>query len=80
MKQWLLDLFSSKSNVSSMRVMSMVCIVSAVGLGWYGIMSGSDLYALSALCGTFLAAGFTGKAVQKGMEPKKPGADPEPAS
>lgn len=77
MKTWLIQLFSSNSAVSSMRVMSMICILSAVGLGWYGITQNRDLTGLSILCGTFLTAGFTGKAVQKKMEPSKSATDAE---
>lgn len=70
MKAWLVQLFSSNSVVSAMRVMSLICVVSAVGLGWYGILENRDLVALSVLCGTFLTAAFTGKVAQKAQENK----------
>lgn len=70
MKNFILSLLQSNGTVSAMRVMSLTSLMIAGGLAAWGISHGSDLTGLSLLCGTFLTAGFGGKAVQKGMEAK----------
>jgi hypothetical protein len=69
-KAWLAELFNPKGTVSSTRVMAVLCVLAACGLGWYGILQNRDLSELSILCGTFLAAAFTGKVAQKHAEAK----------
>jgi hypothetical protein len=70
MMQWIRDLFDQKSTVSSLRVMSMMCIVSACGMGITAIYRNSNLSEAAVLCGVFLGAGFGGKVTQKITEVK----------
>lgn len=70
MKNCLKELFAEKGNVSMVRVLSFVCVVNATAIALYGILKGTDLSALSILCGTFLAAGLGAKVAQKSIETK----------
>lgn len=72
MKDFLLKLVSEKSEISSMRVMSLFSVLSATGLAVYGINKGQPLDSLSILCGVFLGAAFGGKVSQKFAENKEP--------
>lgn len=64
-------LFSDKGSISMMRVMSLICILTASCIAFIGISKASPDYSgLSLLCSTFLAAGFAGKAYQKQIETK----------
>ena len=65
---WLKELISEQSTLSTMRVMSLLCIFAAIGIAFYGIAHNQALDALSILCGVFLGAGMGGKVAQKGME------------
>jgi uncharacterized membrane protein YfcA len=63
------EMLSEKSNVSSVRVMSLISCLSAVGIAVYGLNRPSiDYSGLSLLCGTFLGAGFGAKVWQKKIE------------
>jgi hypothetical protein len=64
MKQWFKNLFAENSAVSSMRVMSMLCVVSACGMGITAIWRNSNLSEAAVLCGVFLGAGFGAKVAQ----------------
>jgi hypothetical protein len=68
MKELLKQLLNEDSQVSMTRLMSLICIVSAAGMAFYGLQKGCDLVALSMLSGAFLAAGFGGKVGQKAIE------------
>lgn len=68
MKAWFKDLFSESSDVSMGRFLSFVCVGSACLIALYAIMAGSDLNAVSLLCGTFLGAGIGSKVVSKFAE------------
>ncbi len=70
MKQWLKDLFSDNSNVSMMRVLSLICILTASGVAIHAVSVGSNLDSVSVLCGVFLGAGISGKVTQKMVEAK----------
>lgn len=70
MKQWFKDLFCTNSAVSSMRVMSMMCVASACIMGLTAIWRNSNLAEASVLCGVFLSAGLTAKVAQKSQEAK----------
>lgn len=66
-------LFSSKGDSSMMRVMSLVCCLTGVGIAIHGINRPAvDYSGLSMLCGTFLGIAFAGKVAQKSIEVKKP--------
>lgn len=65
MKQWLKDLFSDGSTVSSMRVMSMLCVLTACGISVYSVSHNqSDASIITVL----LTAGISGKVIQKKIE------------
>lgn len=67
--EFLKALFNENSSVSSVRVMSIVCCITAIILAFVGInKTPIDYSGLSLLCGTFLGAAFTGKIVQKRIE------------
>ena len=68
--QFLRDMFSEQSNISSMRVMSMIALLVSSYLAIYGIDSKADLNALAVLCSVFLGAAFGGKVAQKFAETK----------
>lgn len=69
MKREVPSLFSDKSGVSMMRVMSFVCVMTAICVAITGVFrENPDYLGLSEICGTFLAAAFAGKAYQKKVE------------
>jgi len=59
MTRWLKDLFSESSDVSSMRVMCMIALLTSIGLAF----SGHDSSAL-----VFITAAMGGKVSQKYIE------------
>lgn len=70
--KWIKDLFSEKSDVSMMRVMSLISLLTAVSISIAGMCKvAPDYSGLSMLCGAFLGAAFMGKVTQKSVEPKK---------
>jgi hypothetical protein len=67
--KFLKDLFSEDSTLSSMRVMSMVCCISAVIVAIVGLKKPSvDYSGLALLCSVFLSAAMGGKVLQKRIE------------
>lgn len=69
MKQWLQQLFSESGGVSMVRVLSLVCILTASILAFYGMHNSThSLEAVAILCGTFLTAGMGAKVLQKRSE------------
>jgi hypothetical protein len=56
------------ADVSAMRVMALISLLSAIGMAFYGIAANKDLSALSILCGIFVSAAFAGKVLQKNKE------------
>lgn len=62
------ELLSSDSNVSSMRLMSIISLLCGCCVAFFGLYMGRDLIGLSALCGVFVTAAFGGKISQKIME------------
>lgn len=53
-----------------MRLLSLICVVTASGIAIYAVINNRDVNAISVLCGTFLGAGITGKIFQKMSEAK----------
>ena len=53
MINWLKDAFSESSDVSMMRLLSFVCVISACVVACTGLYKGANLSELSILCGTF---------------------------
>lgn len=71
MKHFCLNLLKSGSGISTMRFMSLICVISAVVLAFVGInKSVVDYSGLTMLCSAFLSAGFAGKVFQKNIETK----------
>lgn len=67
----LVQLFSENGNVSMMRIMSLLACLAAIGIAIAGMLQPViDYSGISMLAGTFLAAAFAGKALQKGSEVK----------
>ena len=62
------DLFSENSNVSSMRVMSMMSLSAGIFVACYGLYIKSSPDSLAVLSGVFVAAAFGGKVTQKAVE------------
>jgi hypothetical protein len=70
---WIKAIFQANSDVSSMRVMSMVSLLTASYIGIAGLYEGKNLAELSILCGAFLSGAFGAKYMQKTLEVKKNG-------
>jgi hypothetical protein len=71
MKQWLNELFKSRSGVSSTRVIMFLSLFLSFILAMYGIINERDLTGVSMLCGTFLVPAFGNKAYAKRFEIKE---------
>lgn len=71
MKQFILQLFSDTGSVSMMRMLSLICVLTASVIALYCIYMDRNMDAASVLCGVFLGFAFTGKAVQKISEVKE---------
>lgn len=69
--KWFKDLFSESSDVSMTRFLSFISVMSAVVIAVSAVAKEADLNATSMLCGVFLAAGFTGKVMQRSIESKE---------
>lgn len=70
MFKFLGKLISEESTYSTVRAMSLICTVSAVLIGIYGIHENRDLTGVAELVGAFLAPAFAGKVGQKYFENK----------
>lgn len=66
---WFNKLLAENGAVSMVRLLSLICVVTASVLAFAGIYSTThSLESVSMLCGTFLTAGLTAKVMQKKME------------
>lgn len=66
---FLKQLFSDNGSVSMMRVMSLLCCITAVIIAVLGIYKQTiDYSGLTLLVGAFLSAAFGGKIMQKKIE------------
>lgn len=65
---FLLKMLSESSEVSTMRVMSLLALIIGSGIAIYGVYKGNDLSGIAQICAIFVGAAFTGKAAQKYME------------
>lgn len=65
------EILTSKSRVSSMRLMSFIALLWGCALSGYGLVEGKDLMGLTALSSVFVAAAFGGKVLQKNIENKE---------
>ena len=70
MKDMILALLSDSGQVSMMRVMSLLCCLTAIALSLIVVIKGHpiDYIGLTTLVSAFLAAAFTGKIMQKRIE------------
>lgn len=66
--EWFKDLFSESSDVSMTRFLSFISVISAVLVAFVSIYKNADLSDATLLCSAFLAAGFTGKVMQRSIE------------
>jgi hypothetical protein len=70
MFSFLREVFSEKSTISSLRIMSMIALLMSGYIAVRGLETHSDLSGLAMLCGVFLGAAFGGKVAQKSVEVK----------
>jgi hypothetical protein len=68
--QWFKALFSETGDVSMMRLLSLICVLSASAIGLKVATVGGDMGTAAVLCSTFLSAGIAGKVLQKKDEAK----------
>lgn len=65
MKAWLKELLSSESTVSSMRLASLLCVLTACVIALWKAKNGTDEVSIIT---ALLTAGITGKVGQKWIE------------
>ncbi len=70
---FLKQLLSEDSTISTTRLMGVICVMCACGLAIYGIYMNRDLVGLAALCSAFIGPAFAGKVVQKFTENQRSG-------
>lgn len=63
-----IEFFSEQGDLSMTRLLSFICVLSAMSIALFGILCNRDLGDVSMLCGAFLAAAFGGKIMQKRVE------------
>lgn len=66
------EILSQKSDVSCIRLMSVLGLFIAGYIAIRGLETHADLNGLAMLCGTFLASSFGAKVWQKSVETKTP--------
>lgn len=64
------ELLSSKSDLSMVRFMSLICIIAATIIACYGVYVGKDLSGLAVLVSAFITPAFAGKVIQRHLENK----------
>lgn len=55
-------------DISAVRVMSLISLLTGVSIGLYGVYKGIDLGGVAQICAIFIGAAFTGKVAQKFAE------------
>ena len=68
MKGFFSEAFAVSSNVSSLRVMVMMCTITACIVSILGVIQNRDLTGLGMLVGSLLVPSFGGKVMQKKQE------------
>lgn len=68
----LMGLLSEDSKISSLRFMSILCVLAAVGVACYGISHSKDLLGIAAVVTAFLGPAFTAKVLSKPVEKGNP--------
>lgn len=71
LKRLYISLFSENSEISIMRVMSIMSLVFAATISIVGLYQDKNLTDLAILVGVFVGSAFGGKAVQKFAEVKE---------
>jgi len=66
----MMRLLNERDSLSMMRFLCLISMIIAGLIAFIGLIRGSDLVGLSALCGVFITAAIGGKAVQKNIEIK----------
>lgn len=61
-------LSENQNDISTVRVMAFISLLTGVAVGLYGVYVGKDLTGLSQVCGVFVGAAFTAKVAQKYAE------------
>lgn len=62
------SLLSEDGSISSMRIMSIISLVTGAVIAMVGLLRGESLSGLALLTGVFVGAAFGGKAAQKAFE------------
>lgn len=68
MLKFLRDMVSENSDISSIRVMSFMCVLFSFFVAMYALVNGADPEKASWLIAAFLAPAFGGKVWQKKLE------------
>jgi len=68
MVKFLRDIFSDSSDISSIRVMSFLCVLFSFGVAMYSLVNQADPEKVAWLIAAFLGPAFGGKVWQKKME------------
>lgn len=64
-------MLAENSQISSMRVMSLISLTSGIIIAIIGLVKGSNLSEVAILAGVFVGSAFGGKALQKFSETKE---------
>jgi hypothetical protein len=68
MKEWIKSLMGESGDVSMTRFLSLICVITAIGLAVYGLAKDKNIDSLVGIVSVFLGAGFSGKVIQKFAE------------
>lgn len=68
MHKFIIGLLSEDSKISSIRLMSILCVVSAILIACYGMYHNRDLIGISTVVTSFLGPAFAAKVVSKKLE------------
>lgn len=64
------ELLSDEGNTSMMRFISLINVITAIIIAFYGLINNKNLSDISMLCSIFLGTGIGGKVIQKVSEAK----------
>jgi hypothetical protein len=71
MREWLHQLFSDSGTVSMVRVLSLLCVLAATGIGLKVAAVNGNMSDAAILVSAFLVPAFGGKVWQKSVENEK---------
>jgi hypothetical protein len=71
MRKWLHQLFSDSGTVSMVRVLSLLCVLAATGIGLKVATVNGNMSDAAILVSAFLVPAFGGKVWQKSVENEK---------